>query len=638
VDPGAVTESVRYAVVRASATLRHRGPDGSGIWVDPSRSVVLGHRRLSVRDLSESGAQPMVSADGRWAITYNGELYGGAPFDRLKLGVAGGLHGTSDTEALLESIADRGVVETVTSTVGMFAFAAWDLRERVLWLARDRFGEKPLYYTTGDGRVGFASELKAMRVMGGFNEEIDRVALADYLSYGFVPGPRTIHVGVSKLSPGCVARFDRPNDAARVIRYWDPVELAGETPGRPYDDSSREEFSSLLASAVDGRLHSDVPVGALLSGGLDSTAVVAMMRRLDRGPVRTFTIGFGEAGFDESSAAESVALSLGTDHTALVVTPADAQAVIPMLPSIYDEPFADSSQIPTVLVSQLAREQVTVGLSGDGADELFGGYERYRFVDRLHGIRTRLPSPVRSAVAAGLTGIPAAAWDLLVGRLGGSRAEAALGTRPGRRLHKAGRALIATGSPYASLLRICEDVEALMVGGCESGSVWDPWSDVPASVGGGRHRAMLADTVGYLPDDLLVKVDRASMSVGLEIRTPYLDPAIFEFAWSLENGPDSHLLDRKKMLRDLVSPLVPESVVRRPKTGFGVPIGEWLRGSLHDWADDLLDPIQIARQGHLEPLVIQEMWRQHIDRRADHADALWAVLMFQAWLNEVSRD
>ena len=305
-DPGAVTESVHYAVVRASATLRHRGPDDSGIWVDPSRSVVFGHRRLSVRDLSESGAQPMVSADGRWAISYNGEVYGGGPFDRLKSGVASGLRGTSDTEALLESIADRGVVETVTSMVGMFAFAAWDLRERVLWLARDRFGEKPLYYTTGDGRVGFASELKAMRVVGGFNEDIDRVALADYLSYGFVPGPRTIHVGVSKLSPGCVARFDRPNDAARVIRYWDPVELAGDTPGRPYDDSSREEFSSLLASAVDGRLHSDVPVGALLSGGLDSTAVVAMMRRLDRCPVRTFTIGFGEAGFDESSAAESV--------------------------------------------------------------------------------------------------------------------------------------------------------------------------------------------------------------------------------------------------------------------------------------------------------------------------------------------
>jgi asparagine synthase (glutamine-hydrolysing) len=637
IDPsgGRTAEELRGLARAMADRLVHRGPDDSGSWVDPAVGVALGHRRLSIVDLSEAGLQPMVSADGRWVLAYNGELYN-TPELRNSVGLgARDLRGHSDTEVLLEAIARRGVEPAVRQAIGMFAFAAWDVQRRELWLGRDRFGEKPLFYGHHDGALLFGSELKALSAVTGFRPSVDPDSLVELLRWSCVPAPWTIYHGVWKVRPGHVVRFDAAGHLVEDIPYWSPVDVALGLPvnGLRGEDAV-DELEDLLGTTVAARMVSDVPLGAFLSGGIDSSTVVSIMAGRSSHPVRTFTIGFTEPAYDESPYARKVAEYLGTDHHELVVSPADARQVIPMLATMYDEPFADSSQVPTFLLSQLAREHVTVALSGDGGDELFGGYDRYRHLDRLRGVHHRLPSPVRRLVAAVIGGIPSERWDRwgegALGRLG----PAVLRRRLGHRAHKVARVLGASGvdDVYRAMMAAENDAGSLVRG--STGRLSGAFEGSGLSDRSGFEQAMLMDTLTYLPDDLLTKVDRASMAVSLEARVPFLDPAVFEFAWRLH--PDDRVRDGrgKWVVRRLLHRHVPAELVERPKMGFGIPVGEWLRGPLRAWADDLLEPSLLAEQGYLDPVGVTNRWRAHRDQRDDLVFQLWPILMFQAWLSE----
>ena len=618
--------------------LAHRGPDDRGTWCDQRSGLALGHRRLSVVDLSEAGHQPMLSVDGAWAIAYNGELYNAdAVASEVGLGAAD-RRGHSDTEVFVEACSRIGVERTLEVAVGMFAFAAWDLERRELWLGRDRFGEKPLYHGRHDGALVFGSELKALHVVPGFRPAIDHESVADLVRLGCVPAPWTVYEGISKVRPGHVERFDATGRRIAETCYWSPVDsarkAAGSIPQQARGEEAVDELAEVLAGVVDSRMVADVPLGALLSGGIDSSTVVALMAARSPEPIRTFTVGFSETAYDESPHARAVASHLGTDHHELVVSPSDAREVIPSLPTMYDEPFADSSQIPTFLVSRLAVQHVTVALSGDGGDELFGGYDRYRHLERLRSILDRCPAPVRRAVGRSMASVPVGAWDRIgagpVGRIGPRGAR----RRLGHRVHKVARVLGADGpsEAYRSMM----------------GSVNDPSTFVPSAMGrrgasdgadlggwSGFEQAMLLDTLAYLPDDLLTKVDRASMAVSLEARVPLLDPVLFDLAWRLH--PEDRVRDGqgKWVLRRLLHRHVPAELVERPKMGFGIPVGDWLRGPLRGWADDLLAPSHLAEQGFFATDEVGKAWQAHRSGEDDLVFQLWPILMFQAWLAEV---
>ena len=630
-------EELEAMARRMADELAHRGPDGAGTWVDPSGGLALGHRRLSVIDPSPAGRQPMRSNDGRWVLTYNGELYNA---DRLRaeLGLPMNRYrGHSDTEVLVEAIAEWGVNEALTRAIGMFAFAVWDTKEAELWLARDRFGEKPLYFGNIGGTFAFGSELKALRVVNGGRLEVDRTSLMQLLRWSWIPAPRTVYAGVSKLLPGHLLRISAAGDQISYRRYWCAVAEADGVTRRPKrGQEAVDELEDLLQSSVRDRMVSDVPVGAFLSGGLDSSAVVAMMQRHSVDPVRTFTIGFSESAYDESPHASAVAMRLGTQHSAMTVSPADAEAVIPHLPRIYDEPFADSSQIPTFLVSQFARTEVTVALTGDGGDELFGGYDRYHYLEEVRRLHLRLPSWARRGMAATIKSVPVGYWDRLgsspIGHFGRQRWR----FRTGERAHKYARLLTAETNEQIYYAAIAASDSSNLVTTKPDGPLVPEahWSDPGLSRSAFEH-AMLVDTTMYLPDDLLTKVDRASMAVGLEVRVPMLDPELFKFAWSLH--PDDRVRDGhgKWPLRQLAYRLLPAEVIERPKHGFGVPIGTWLRGPLRTWAETLLEPTLLQEQGWFASEVIQARWHDHLAGREDLSPLLWPVLMFQAWLNEV---
>lgn len=633
--------ALKDALPRMTDALVHRGPDDGGHWFDTEKGIALGHRRLAVVDLSPAGHQPMVSASGRWVVAYNGEVYNHRDL-RKELEVSGAApewRGHSDTETLLAAIEAWGVQAALERSEGMFAFALWDNRERVLWLARDRFGEKPLYFGWNRGAFLFASELKALRAFPGFDASVDRGALGLYLSHNAVPAPYSIYEGISKLLPGHwikldLATLDR-GELPNPQMYWSASKVARSGVESRYSGSESEATDALerlLRNAVSRQMVADVPLGAFLSGGIDSSVVVAMMQAQSSIPVRTFSIGFDEANYNEAEHAAAVARHLGTDHTEMYVTPADALAIIPRLPRMYDEPFSDSSQIPTALVAQMARRHVKVALSGDGGDELFGGYARYFFSAKMWRWLQPVPVPVRKAISAGITSIPVRAWDGLHRLASPVIPKHRRLNFPGDKMHKGADILTASSERdlYRGLMTLWKHGE--LVG---------EWGEPPVRFGPPRDEKMrffaeymmLEDVCHYMPDDNLVKVDRAAMACSLETRVPLIDLNVFEFAWSLPIGYKIKGGRGKHLLRQVLCRHVPEALIERPKMGFGVPIGDWLRGPLKEWAATLLEPGRLKAEGYLNPEPITRRWNEHQAGSRNWSAHLWNVLMFQAWLD-----
>ncbi len=613
-----------------SDTLRHRGPDAGGVWTDAAAGVALGHRRLSIIDLSPGGAQPMASAGGRYVISYNGEVFNFLEL-RKELEAQGvRFRGGSDTEVIIEGAARWGLAATVKRLIGMFAFALWDRETRTISLVRDRLGIKPLYYLATDALFAFGSELKAFRACPDWAPTLDRDALAAYLRLGYVPQPHSIYREVRKLPPGSILTL-APGKAPQIEAYWDARRVALEGLGKwndaPDEREAVERLDTLLRDAVKRRMIADVPLGAFLSGGIDSSSVVALMQAESNRPVRTFSIGFHEQGYDEAAHAKTVAQHLGTDHTELYVEPGHAFDVIPNLPDWYDEPFADSSQIPTFLVSEMTRRHVTVALSGDGGDELFSGYNRYFWAEALWRRLGRVPGPLRNAGAAALRALSPEQWNRVF-RLVPERMRP---PQPGDKLHKLAGMLGRDGpdAVYRRLISYLEPASLLLDGKEPHTVLWD--ESVAREIPSFTARMQFMDTVTYLPDDILTKVDRATMAVSLEGRVPLLDHRVVEHAWTLPLSLKIRDGKGKWILRQVLKKYVPETLFDRPKMGFGVPIDSWLRGPLRDWAEDLLSPRKLAADGLLRPEPIAEMWREHLSGRSNWHGPLWVILMFQAW-------
>lgn len=627
-------------VGRMIASLVHRGPDDDGTWVDGEAGVALGHRRLSILDLSQNGQQPMISARGRYVVAYNGEIYNFAKIrDQLALErVAPRWRGHSDTEILLAAFDAWGVEKALQKTVGMFAIALWDREARTLTLARDRIGEKPLYYGLVRDRFVFGSELKAIRAIAADELQIDRAALAQFMQFGYVPSPKSIYSGIMKLPAGHVLTLRSVSDMGTPHPYWSldtpqQEQLRGHLAGCS-DSELTDHVHNRLREAVGLQMVSDVPLGAFLSGGVDSSAVVALMQSQSANRVRTYTIGFHEGFFNEAPYAKAVAQHLGTEHTELYVTAKDAADMIPELPTIYDEPFADSSQIPTTLVSRLTRQHVTVSLSGDGGDELFAGYPRYQLSSALWSRVNGQPMGIRRAIASALRCISAQGWDRVLRSLPVSRRQSI----NGRRVHRLAQLMVSRnlGEMYIRLMSQWQPEEGVVLGFDGQGLPAARWSQV-----GDPIEAMRRWDIGqYLPDDLLVKVDRASMSASLESRAPLLDHRVVELAFAL---PQRALIRDgigKWVLRRVLDRYVPRDLIDRPKSGFAIPLGDWLRGALREWAESHLDAAKVTNQGFLDAEKISLMWRQHLSGSYDRSAYLWNVLMFQAWLGpsaEVSK-
>jgi len=604
--------------------IAHRGPDKGAVWTDAEAGVALAHRRLSIVDLSPAGDQPMLSADGRWAIVYNGEIYNAAAVARDLPGIA--WRGHSDTEVLLEACAAWGVEAAVRRFIGMFAFALWDRRERRLVLVRDRLGIKPLYYARQGGLFVFGSELKALRAHPGFAAAVEPAAIEPFLQRGCVPGAMSIYRGVAKLLPGHMLTVDAQGET--LACWWDLAAVAEA--GQAAQDTRTEEdlteaLDVLLRDAVAGRMVADVPLGAFLSGGIDSSLVVSLMQAQSAQPVRTFSIGFAEKAFDEAPHARAVAAHLGTEHTELEVSPEEAREVIPLLADMYDEPFADSSQIPTFLVSRLARRHVTVSLSGDGGDEVFAGYTRYLGIASLWRKTGWIPAPLRRVLAAGLRLPPPEAWDALFAPVPSSRKPSHFGDK----IHK-GAALLALDGADAMYRRVTAQWPdgALPVPG---GGGIQPDDGLAARLPGLVARLRCRDMLGYLPDDILTKVDRASMAVSLEARVPILDHRVVEFAWSLPPGMLIRDGVGKYLLRRVLDRYVPRALIDRPKIGFGVPVGQWLRGPLRDWGEDLLSPAALRDNPFLDAEAVRTTWSQHQSGLRNWQYRLWHLLMLQSW-------
>ncbi|MEZ5908556.1 MAG: asparagine synthase (glutamine-hydrolyzing) [Hyphomicrobiaceae bacterium] len=630
-DPNARFDAAalpRIAGAMADA-LRHRGPDEGNTWADEAAGLAFGHRRLSILDLSPAGRQPMLSADGRLAICYNGEIYNADALKALEQMAGLKLRGHSDTEVLLEAAAVLGVEAALRLSVGMFALAIFERETRRLWLARDRLGKKPLYWTLVDGVLLFASELKAFKAVPGFQPDIDRAALAGYVRHGYYLHPRTVFRNVQQLEPGHLLLFE-PGKPPRSEPYWSLAEAVrrGRDEGR--HASEREvvdRLEALLADAVSRRMVADVPLGAFLSGGYDSSTVVALMQRASSRPVRTFSIGSADKAYDEASFARAVAQHLGTDHTELVVTAKEALDVVPRLPQIYDEPFADSSAIPTYLVSALARRSVKVALSGDGGDELFAGYNRYVLGATFRDRWLKVPLPMRRVTARLMASQPPARWDHLA-MLVPARLRPRL---PGDKIHKLARVLGEEGDGFhVKLASLWPEPLAVIGSDCEPMTVMtDP--SVAETVPDFIERMLYRDALAYLPGDILTKVDRASMAVSLEARTPLLDHRVVEFAWSLPMSMKLRPGAPKWALRQVLYRHVPPSLVDRAKAGFGVPLGDWLRGLLRDWAEDLLSERRLADGGLFSSRVVRSLWSDHLAGRTNGEHALWTILMFEAW-------
>lgn len=625
------------SVERMLDTLTHRGPDGGGLWSDEAHNVLLGHRRLSVIDLSDQGKQPMHSASGRYVVVYNGEIYNCQELreDLERAGRAPVWRGHSDTEVMLACIDAWGFEATLRKLVGMFAIALWDRQTALISLARDRIGEKPLYYGNVDGCFVFASELKAIRAISAHGIAIDRDALAEFMRFGYVPAPHSIYSGVGKVLPGHFVTVSAASGvASEQVAYWrlespEVRSLAGHL-ALSSDNELVDFLHNHLRDAVAAQMVSDVPLGAFLSGGVDSSTIVALMQAQSARRVRTYTIGFQERAFNEAPYARAVAEHLGTEHTELIVTAADAASLIQELPVIYDEPFADSSQIPATLISRLTRAHVTVALSGDGGDEIFAGYPRYQLTSALWRRVSSQPMLLRQVASAALRTTSEQGWDRILLGL-----PASLRKRiNGRRIHRLAQLMICAdlGEMYVRLMSRWQPEDALVIGASLPTSLSLNWCSGQGDIDSMR----IWDVQHYLPDDLLVKVDRAAMSASLETRAPMLNHRVVEFAMAL---PERVLVRDgvgKWALRQVLDHYVPRALIDRPKAGFEVPLGDWLRGPLRSWAEFLLDSNRLKSEGYLNVDKISQMWRQHQSGRWDRSLHLWNVLMFEAWLNAES--
>ncbi|MBZ5630770.1 MAG: asparagine synthase (glutamine-hydrolyzing) [Acidobacteriia bacterium] len=635
--PASADELVSRLDPMAQAIL-HRGPDDGGAWVDARCGIALGHRRLSILDLSPEGHQPMFSASGRYIIVFNGEVYN---FEELRKELPGVMwRGHSDTEVMLAAVEAWGLSAAVRRFVGMFAFALWDRQERRLYLVRDRIGIKPLYYGWNGRSLLFGSELKSMRRYPNFAGDIDRTAIVAYLRHNYIPAPHTIYREIYKLAPGAIVCFTDPQKReVATEKYWSATEVALAGQRQLYDGTateSIEELHQLLRTAVGLRMISDVPIGAFLSGGIDSSLVVALMQAQSARPVRTFSIGFAEQDYNEAVYAAQVARHLGTDHTELYVTPREAQEAVPAIAGLYDEPFADSSQLPTFLVSHLTRKHVTVSLSGDGGDELFAGYTRYHWVDKVWRNLQLVPRPIRAVVGKGLGMFPPATWDAAVRPLARALPAHNNYSTFGNNLGKLSRLMMIRDATafYRDFISHFVDPQSMVQGATEAASVFQTangWGALPDYIS----QMQVLDIMTYLPDDILVKVDRASMAVSLEARVPLLDHRVVEFAWRLPLSLKIRAGQSKWILRQVLAKYVPPALFDRPKMGFGIPVGQWLRGPLRDWAEDLLEPSRLNADGILNVEAVRRLWSEHLAGTHDWQYQLWNFLMLQAWHKSV---
>jgi asparagine synthase (glutamine-hydrolysing) len=628
-QPGAAPGGLDGVAAAMTRSLQHRGPDDQGQWIDYDAGAALVHLRLSIVDLSPAGHQPMTSADGRYVIIFNGEVYS---FQEIRKDLeAHGVtlfRGHSDTEVILESIALFGLDATLKRMIGMFAIALWDKKERTLTLIRDRLGIKPIYWAKFGSLFIFGSELKALRACPSWMPRIDRNAVAAYMRHNYIPAPHTIYQGVQKLEPGCVLTL-RWGKEPVIERFWDAraVARAGlADPVRGSDAELIDQLEVLLQDAVKRRMVADVPLGAFLSGGVDSSTVVALMQAAGMGTVKTFSIGFDIPGFDEAPHAAAVASHLKTDHTELTVSSKQALDVIPKLPEWYDEPFADSSQIPTYLVSAMTRKHVTVALSGDGGDELFGGYNRYHYTQRFWKTLSLMPLTLRRAAAAALTAVPPDRWTAVLSRLPFAPPQV------GDKLHKAASVLKLDSASelYRQLVTHWEPGD-IALNAREPQGILDDTTvdrDIPDLTG----RMQFLDLVTYLPDDILTKVDRASMAVALEARVPLIDHRVVEFSWRLPRSAMVRAGVGKWILRQVLYRHVPQKLIERPKMGFAIPLGDWLRGPLREWAETLLSEHRLNGSGLLDAAEVRRRWGEHLKGQQNWQYLLWDVLMLEAWL------
>ncbi|RZL04477.1 MAG: asparagine synthase (glutamine-hydrolyzing) [Rubrivivax sp.] len=644
---GTLAFDLEATVAHMADTLYHRGPDGSGVWSDREAGLALGHRRLAILDLSPAGHQPMSSSSGQYVLAFNGEVYNHLLLrQELQASSSRIWRGHSDTETLLAAFEQWGVEATLSRCVGMFAMAIWDRQTSALVLARDRLGEKPLYYGWFGGALLFGSELKALRAFPGCAPEIDRDVLATYLRYNCVPAPRSIYQGIHKVEPGCLLRFTSPvapsgprppmvgsAGSVDVRRWWSLAEVATAARQAPIDDE-REAVLLLearLTEAVRLQSLSDVPLGAFLSGGVDSSTIVALMQSVATSPVRTFTIGFEQSAHDEAAHARLVAQHLGTDHTEMRVSSKDVLDVVPRLPVLYDEPFADSSQLPTFLVCQQARRHVTVALSGDGADELFGGYSRYHLSRRIWDRVGHWPGPLRRVLGEALDLPSPAQWETLA-RMAAAWKGRGLVSLPGDKAHKLAKLLKSSADLedlYASLVSEWHDPAAVVLG-CSPQLA--PNFDAATTEWPEEDRMMFQDALTYLPDDILCKVDRAAMGASLETRVPFLDHRIVELSWRMPLSMKIRDGQGKWAVRQVLYKHVPKALIERPKQGFAAPVADWLRGPLRAWAEALLSESRLKQEGFFHPAVVRRKWDEHVSGRKNWQYSLWSILMFQAWL------
>jgi len=625
--------------------LKHRGPDDSGVWLDSKSGVALGHRRLSVLETSNAGSQPMTSSCGRYVIVFNGEIYNHLSVrDELKKLNTSDLsnlsnanfhwRGGSDTETLLESISKFGLKKALKTSVGMFAFALWDIENKTLSLGRDRFGEKPLFYGWNRGQFVFASELKALQKIPKFNNPINRDALSLYFQFTNIPSPHSIFEDIYKLEPGHFLILKRNELSKKIIQispYWSLINEAEKSQKNIIlnEDKAIKMVDSQLRKTLSEQSIADVPLGAFLSGGIDSSLIASLLQSQSDKPIQTFTVGFDEKAYDESIYADAVARHLGTDHHEIRVTSKDAINVIEKLPNLYDEPFSDSSQIPTFLICQAARQNVTVALSGDGGDELFGGYNRYFWGPVLWNRIKWLPFPVRKILGNMIKLISIDNWNRGNNFLFRSDAIPNLG----HKAHKFSNSIKRVNSFNSLFLRLVSEwleEDKLVIGAKDLPTKFDNINTIkdyqPESI------MMLIDSLTFLPDDILTKVDRASMGVSLETRAPFLDHRLAELAWRLPQDMKMRGKEGKWILRQLLDKHVPRKLFERPKAGFAIPIGEWLRGPLREWAEALLERSLLREQGFLDVDLVHKYWNEHLRGDVDWGGRIWSILVFQAWL------